>query len=94
METLTSGNLPIGILSNLEIESLSKGLQLGDLLLMVSDGLEEDGEQWLVPAIRQLQTDDPQEVANLLLDMALSRQGGEAKDDLTVLIARMDRKII
>lgn len=94
VETVTSGNLPIGILSNLEIESLSKGLQLGDLLLMVSDGMEEDGEQWLVPAIRQLQTDDPQEVANLLLDMALNRQGGKAKDDLTVLIARVDKKNI
>lgn len=94
VESIAAGNLPIGILASIEVESLSKQLQLGDLLVMVSDGVQEkEQDQWLLQAIRDLKTDDPQEAANRLLESALDRRGGSAQDDITVLAARIDRKL-
>ncbi len=91
-----AGNLPMGIITDVEVDTTSEQLMEGDLLIMVSDGILEgpkhieNVEVWLKRKIRELNSNDPQEVADLLLEEAIRTQGS-IEDDMTVLVARIDR---
>ncbi|MDI3256784.1 MAG: stage II sporulation protein E [Kyrpidia sp.] len=88
--------LPIGILDNLSFDAVQQTLRPGDLLIMVSDGVfeaarhTEEREEWLVRRIAQIESWDPQEVADLLVETAVRMNRGDVPDDMTVVAARID----
>ncbi len=96
LETISRGNLPIGILKNIEVESLKEELQLGDILVMASDGVldQQAGEQGLMQALKEIKNDDPQRIAKMLLESTLKQNQGKAPDDITLLVARVDRNLL
>lgn len=95
--TITANNLPVGILEEIEVDVVSRILKPGDLLIMMSDGIYEaprhieNRQAWMKRIISELQTDDPQEVADLLLEKVIRQHSGNIVDDMTVLVARIDR---
>ena len=95
--TITANNLPVGILEEIEVDVVSRMLKPGDLLIMMSDGIYEaprhieNRQMWMKRIISELETDDPQEVADLLLEKVIRQHSGKIVDDMTVLVARIDR---
>lgn len=95
--TITANNLPVGILDEIEVDVVSRMLKPGDLLIMMSDGIYEaprhieNRQAWMKRIISELETDDPQEVADLLLEKVIRQHSGQIVDDMTVLVARIDR---
>jgi len=95
--TVTANNLPVGILEEIEVDVVSRTLKPGDLLIMMSDGIYEaprhieNRQMWMKRLISELVTDDPQEVADLLLEKVIRQHSGKIVDDMTVLVARIDR---
>lgn len=95
--TITANNLPVGILEEIEVDVVSRMLKPGDLLIMMSDGIYEaprhieNRQMWMKRIISELETDDPQEVADLLLEKVIRQHSGNIVDDMTVLVARIDR---
>ncbi|REK67420.1 stage II sporulation protein E [Brevibacillus sedimenti] len=95
--TVTASNLPAGILEDIEVDVVTRTLKPGDLLIMMSDGIYEaprhieNRQVWMKRMISELQTDDPQEVADLLLERVIRQHSGSIVDDMTVLVARLDR---
>jgi len=91
--TIKTGNLPIGILNQIEIEPVTMALATGDVIVMVSDGVSEvgqkklDRENWIVNFLRRQTDTQPQELADRLLEQALGMTGGKARDDMTILTA-------
>ena len=88
---------PMGILSNVDLEASHKKLKDGDLIIMVTDGISDSGENtlersWVAAALEEFSGVNPQDVANYLLNLAISRNGGHIHDDMTVLCARIWRK--
>lgn len=89
VERLTTGNLPLGVFQQVEIQPVCRKLQDGDYLIMVSDGVvdafggEEDGELML-NAVAGIQDSNPVEIADRLLRMAIRAGGGRVRDDMTV----------
>ncbi|HHY45957.1 MAG TPA: SpoIIE family protein phosphatase, partial [Firmicutes bacterium] len=96
VEVVRSRSLPAGILAPADIEKVTVGLRPGDLLVMVSDGIFEsrkngiDSEQWLVRLLRKFDSDDPQEIAELLVEEAKRGADKGFPDDLTLIVARVD----
>ncbi|MFD2923467.1 stage II sporulation protein E [Halobacillus naozhouensis] len=94
-----SGNLPMGIIEDVDVDTTSEQLKAGDLLIMVSDGILEgpkhleNVEIWLKRKIREIDRTDPQEVADLLLEEVIRTQAGAIEDDMTVLVARIDHYV-
>lgn len=93
-----ASNLPIGILEDIEIDVLQIELQEGDILVMMTDGILDapdhavNKEQWVKRVLQEIDSDDPQEVADSLLDMALRQYpGGGIRDDMTVIATRITR---
>ncbi len=87
VEMLTCTCAPMGILDN--VESITSRYQLfdGDMLVMMSDGVFDvlDGKG-VVDAIDEIDTSNPQTLADYLLEKALERG---ATDDCTVLALRL-----
>jgi len=94
---IAANNLPIGILQDIEIDLLRVQLQPGDTLIMMTDGiLDSPGhalnkEQWMKRVLQELEADDPQELADALLDTALRQYPGGVQDDMTVIVTKIMR---
>ena len=90
-----ASNLPIGILEEVDVDVVNVQLMAGDLLIMMSDGVLEANDVienvdvWLKRRIREIETNDPQEVADLILEEVIRSRGGQIPDDMTVLVAKI-----
>jgi stage II sporulation protein E len=91
-----AGNLPMGIIPEFEVDVVSEQLKAGDLLIMMSDGVfegpkhVENYELWMKRKVSDLTTDDPQDVADLILEEVIRTRSGSIQDDMTVVVARID----
>ncbi|WP_028609592.1 stage II sporulation protein E [Paenibacillus harenae] len=96
---VTANNLPIGILQDIDVDFVSMQMQSGDTLVMMSDGIYDapghavNKELWMKRIISELDTDDPQELADALLEKVVRHHDGEIIDDMTVLVARIDKHL-
>ncbi|MGN1059582.1 MAG: SpoIIE family protein phosphatase, partial [Clostridia bacterium] len=65
----------------------------GDFVVLVTDGvtdaLENDGDVQLCDIISRFSGESPQRLADEILRTALAAAGGTAKDDMTVVAARL-----
>ena len=66
MDRLSCESLPVGILKETTFERKSVSLGAGDVVVMVSDGAVEEGEDWLVRRLENWDGDNAQELAELL----------------------------
>lgn len=88
VEALTAGNLPLGIFQKVELQPISRQLQDGDFLVMVTDGVVdafgEEYEDGIRRALADIRGQNPGEVAEKLLRRAICASGGRIRDDMTV----------
>ncbi|HPT78395.1 MAG TPA: stage II sporulation protein E [Candidatus Atribacteria bacterium] len=99
VEIIKRTGLPIGILDDVEPENISCGLKDSDIIIMMTDGVldafstEDNAEKITAAFIAGLNTVNPQEIADAVLEEALKRTGNTANDDMTVLAGRVWRPV-
>ncbi|MUV38036.1 Protein-serine/threonine phosphatase [Lentibacillus sp. JNUCC-1] len=92
---IEASNLPMGIIEEFDVDIVHEQLQSGDLLIMMSDGIfdgpkhVQNTDIWLKRKVREMQTNDPQTIADLLLEEVVRTRGGEIADDMTVLVTKV-----
>lgn len=92
---VTANNLPMGMIHEFDVDIVKEQLKTGDTICMMSDGIFDgpknvaDPDQWVRQKITAIETDDPQEIADLLLEEVIRTRGGEINDDMTVLVAKL-----
>lgn len=86
-----SGALPIGILEEVKPKITKTALNSGDMIILVSDGVIDAfvEEEKLKNHINNLQSMNPQTVADSILNMAKSFDKNFPKDDMTVLVGKI-----
>lgn len=92
VEKIQSTSLPVGVFNQVDYQQISKKLYDGDYIIMVSDGvldcLEEDDEKKVVEKlIGEINITNPEEMANYILQLAVSANHQQRTDDMTVLVA-------
>lgn len=96
---IEASNLPIGIIREFDVEVVSEQLKAGDLLIMMSDGILEgpkhieNVDMWLRRKIRDMETEDPQDIADLILEEVVRTRSGAIEDDMTVVVAKIKRNV-
>jgi stage II sporulation protein E len=96
---ISAGNPPLGILRDIDVEPVDCQLQAGDLLVMVTDGIYDaprhatNKEACMKRLIGEIDTKDPQGFADCLLEKVIRHHGGEIADDMTVVVAKVDKHI-
>lgn len=95
VEVIDAPMLPAGVLGGMTPDSSFCQLQVGDLIIMVTDGVlegmdGEDKEEAFKDFLRACPAQNPKELSSEALSAALAGSG--AKDDMTVLVAAVWRK--
>jgi stage II sporulation protein E len=94
---ITASNLPVGILQEIEVDLLTWQLKPGDTLIMMTDGIYDapgptvNKELWMKRIIGEIEAQSPQDIADCLLETVVRYHGGDIMDDMTVVVARIDR---
>ncbi len=94
---IEASNLPMGIIQEFDVDIVGEQLLPNDLLIMMSDGIFEGPKHientdiWLKRKIRDMRTNDPQEIADLILEEVIRTRGGEIEDDMTVVVAKVKK---
>jgi stage II sporulation protein E len=92
---IQASNLPMGILQDFEVDVVSDQLKAGDLLIMMSDGVfegpkhVENYDLWMKRKILEMETEDPQDVADLILEEVIRSKGEVIDDDMTIMVAKI-----
>ena len=93
VRTLDGASLPMGVLPTVTGRSTALTLDVGDTVVMVSDGALCDGSAWLCDQLT-LSTrlgQSPQQTAEAVAASAVRRSGAR-QDDITVAIVRLERQ--
>ncbi|MDD3226636.1 MAG: PP2C family protein-serine/threonine phosphatase, partial [Tissierellia bacterium] len=92
VDKISGKSLPMGILDNFEYSSFKKKINMGDMIVMVTDGIIDsislDPKKSLDKYLEYLAGKDPQTVANSILSYALRGQD-RIIDDMTVLVTKI-----
>ena len=95
IELISTASLPVGILSDVNIERDSRKVKEGDYIIMVSDGIIDAGknknlgDNWVIYFLKNLKTTNPKEISKEILNKALDIQENNVEDDMTVLVTKM-----
>ncbi len=95
VEVINSQSLPVGILKDVDFQVYETFLEDGDFLIMMSDGLleanteVENKEKWMKDIIMNLDTINPETLANSILQISEEVSSDNIRDDMTVLVTKM-----
>lgn len=97
VETITSTSIPAGIFNQVDFDGKSKKLYDGDFIVMVTDGVLDcikgtDKEEYIGQLLMEMKTNNPQEIANRILQEALEENDQVPIDDMTVLVTGVWKK--
>ncbi|GGH39629.1 stage II sporulation protein E [Paenibacillus segetis] len=93
---VSASNLPIGIIQDIEIDLVTLQLYPGDTLIMMTDGIYDapghavNKELWIKRLIQEIHEENPQEMADRLLDSVIRYQQNVILDDMTVVVVKVD----
>lgn len=98
VDIVKSLSLPAGILGEIDLNVYDRDLEENDILVMCSDGIleanieYENKDLWLKYLLEEIETDNVQKIADIILQEAIDHNYGMAKDDMTVLVIKILKK--
>ena len=96
VEILKSISLPTGILENIDLVVYDKDIENDDIIVICSDGILESSEEytnkelWIKFLLEEIETKDPQKIADIILQEAIDNSYGKTLDDMTVIVAKVN----
>lgn len=92
---IKSNTLPTGSTKNADLDVFDIDIKTGDIVVMCSDGIVESNEEytnkemWVEHLLEQIETENVQKIADILLTEAVDNSYGKAKDDMTVIVGKI-----
>ncbi len=92
---IEAANLPIGMIQEFDVDVVTEQLKAGDLLIMMSDGIfegpknVENYEIWMKRKLREIETDDPQAISDLIMEEVIRTCSGTISDDMTIMALKI-----
>lgn len=96
VEIIKSLSLPAGILDKVDLAVYDIDLADGDIIVMCSDGITESSteynnkEFWLRDILENIETDNVQKIADMIISEAIDNGYGVAKDDMTIFVIKVN----
>ena len=88
--------LPVGIMEEVEKNSIETKLNDGDIIVMCSDGLLESkneiNKDWVEEFLKNVNTNNVQKLSDLIVAEAVDNSYGIVKDDITVIVGKIIKR--
>ena len=90
IEIVEGGSLPIGAMDSISPATHKTTIGTKDVVVLCTDGITDafETEENLIEFVSKLANNNPQTLAETILNEALRLNSMSAKDDMTVLVAR------
>ena len=85
-----SSALPAGIVTDIEFAKIYENLDIGDMLVMITDGAVYSQSKWLLSLVENTSETDVQKIAEEILEFAINMRPKEKSDDISVLVMLAD----
>ncbi|MBP3285141.1 MAG: SpoIIE family protein phosphatase [Clostridia bacterium] len=88
-------SLPLGILDRVDFFEQKRMLEPGDIVVTVSDGVVDskrnviNKEFWISGFLKELEMNEPEVIAEELLEKTIENYGGVVKDDITIIVQKL-----
>ena len=94
IELINLAQLPVGVMSDQEVDHVTLNLEEDDVLLMCSDGIVEQypNVDELEQVILNQMGKSPKTIAKNILQATVSKHKGKIKDDMMVLVIEYRRQ--
>lgn len=98
VQIIKSTSLPAGIMNESDIQTFDKDINSGDIILMCSDGILDSNieyknkELWIKYMLEDIETNNTQKIADLVLNEAIDNNYGLPKDDMSVVVCKFMKK--
>lgn len=95
VQIVKSLNLPAGILNNINLTTYDKDIENQDILVMCTDGILDSNveyknkELWVKYVLEDIETNNSQKIADLIINEAVDNTYGTAKDDMSILVCKL-----
>ena len=93
-----AATLPAGIVKNISKQVLEKKVENEEIVLMCTDGIIDSNIQyknkalWVKYLLEDMESTNPQKVADILLNEAVDNNYGKVKDDMSILVCKLSKK--
>ena len=87
--------MPAGIVDDIDLAQYDKDLKDGDIFVICTDGVIDSNKEylnkelWVKYLLEDIQTDDVQKIADIIVKEAIDYDYGQEKDDMTVIVAKV-----
>lgn len=98
VQIVKSLNLPAGILNNLNLTIYDKDIEDQDIMVMCSDGILDSNveyknkELWVKYLLEDIETNNSQKIADLIINESVDNYYGIAKDDMSIIVCKLMKK--
>lgn len=93
VKVISGNSMPLGMMAEANVISFKEEVNIGDIIVMVSDGILDTGlkleemEFWISKTLEDSREEEPRIIAERLISGAVSFAGGKPKDDMTIMVA-------
>ncbi len=86
-ELIEASSVPVGIMPGVEFAEAEREVDVGDIVVMVSDGVVAAGSEWLIDLVMAWdEEENPNLLAQRITDEARRRRSDGHEDDVTALV--------
>ncbi len=98
VKIIKSNSLPAGIMDETDIQSFDKDICSGDIMVMCTDGILDSNveyknkELWIKYMLEDIETNNTQKIADLILNESIDNNYGNPKDDMSIVVCKFMKK--
>jgi stage II sporulation protein E len=98
IQLIKSISLPTGAIKDSTQEVFDKDIDSGDTIVMCSDGIIDSNieyknkELWVKYLLEDIEIDNPQKIADIILQESIDNNFGKIKDDMSIITFKLTRK--
>ncbi len=86
VEKIEANSLPVGIMKEVEFKREKVNLKIGDMVVMLSDGVTSTGTDWILEMVADFCEDDPNLLARRIVSHAKGMRNDGKSDDISAFV--------
>ncbi len=98
VQIIKSLSLPTGVVNQINTDVFDKDIDSNDIVVMISDGIMDSNieyknkELWVKYFLEDMETTNPQKIADIILKESIDNNFGKVKDDMSIIVCKFIKK--